>query len=763
MSAPDALALARGDVRFVADLPLPEGTLHAHVVGAEVAHGRLRGVDTGAAAALPGVVAVLTARDVPGANLVGLVADDQPLLASDMFSHIGVPVALVVADGPATARAAAAAVAVHVTPLPPVTDAAEALRRGDRIVPPMRVELGDVGAAWERCAVVVSGHVETGAQEHAYLEAQAALVLPGEGGRLVVHCATQSPTGVQRAVARVCALTEEQVEVTAPRLGGAFGGKEEQATPWAALCALAARHTGRPVRLVLRRDDDMRMTGKRHPYSADVRIGADADGRLVAYEVTFVQDAGAFADLSGGVMERSLLHCTGAYAVPHVRATGHLCRTNLPPNTAFRGFGAPQAVFAIEAALDLLAGEMGVTREHLQRVNLVSDGVVRPHGQVLSDVHGRATWAALDKRCPPEEVRARTAAHNATHRWSRRGHAWVPVCFGVAFTSAELNQAGAVVQVYGDGSVGVATGAVEMGQGVDTKIRAVVARALSVRPGRVGVEATSTARVANTSPTAGSTGADLNGRAVEQACAALRHRLLAVAAEGLGRDDGDGLVLRDERVLEGDGRDTGWTWDRLVAAARHARVDLTAHGHHRTAGVHLERGGGLLRGEPFAYHVAGTALVEVVLDCLRGTYAVEAVHVVHDVGRSLDPAVDRGQVEGAVVQGLGWVTLEEVRHDADGRLLTDTLATYKVPDVLSTPEVVVEFLAGSEGSCAPYGSKAIGEPPFVYGIGAWFALREAMRAFRPERPCPVVAPLTPERVLTALYDGPAAVRDGSAP
>jgi xanthine dehydrogenase large subunit len=757
VSTVDAGGHARGETRFVADLPLPEGTLHAHVVGAEVAHGRLHGVDVSAAVALPGVVAVLTARDVPGANRVGLVVDDQPLLATDRVHHVGMPVAVVIADDPGTARRAAAAVTARLTVLPAVTDAAEALRRGDRVVPPLRVETGDVDAAWARCAVVVSGHVETGAQDHVYLETQGALAVPGEGDRLTVHSATQSPTGVQRAVARVCGLAEEHVEVTAPRLGGSFGGKEEQATPWAALCALAARHTGRPVRLVLRRDDDMRMTGKRHPYSADVRIGADAEGRLVAYEVTFVQDAGAFADLSGAVMERSLLHCTGAYAVPHVRATGHLCRTNLPPNTAFRGFGAPQAVFAMEAALDLLARETGVDKDVLQRRNLLTDGDASPHGQRVHDVHGSATWAALDARHPPEQVRARTAAHNATHPWSRRGHAWVPVCFGIAFSTAELNQASAVVQVYGDGSVGVSTGAVEMGQGVDTKVRAVAARALGVRPGRVGVERTSTARVANTSPTAASTGADLNGRAVEDACALLRGRLLGVAAAERGPHEDRRLALHDERVVDHDGRDTGWTWERLVAAARRARVDLTARGHHATPGVHLDRTDGRLRGEPFAYHVTGTALVEVVLDCLRGTYAVEAVHVVHDVGRSLDPVVDRGQVEGAVVQGIGWVTLEEVRHDDAGRLLTDTLTTYKVPDVLSTPEVDVVFLPGSVGRCAPYGSKAIGEPPFVYGIGAWFALREAMRAFRPDRSAPMVAPLTPERVLTALYDGPPGV------
>ena len=751
MTHVDAERHVRGESLFIDDLPMPEGTLHAHVCASDVAHGTLISIEADAARAMAGVVAVLTAADIPGDNEIGTVVADEPLLAEGSVHFIGQPVALVVAEDAATARAAAALVVIRTEPLPVVTDPREAFRAGDLIVPPVTFELGDVDGAWADCAVVVAGTTETGGQEHLYLETQGALAVPVEGGGVKIHSSTQGPTAVQRAAAHVCGLTMQQVEVDVLRLGGGFGGKEDQATCWAVLCALAAIRCHRPVKLVLHRRDDLRMTGKRHPYSSDFRIGVTGEGRILAYEVTFFQDAGACADLSPAILDRTLFHCTNSYAIPNVRATGNSCRTNLPPNTAFRGFGGPQGMFVIEAAISAAADALGVDRSVVQRANLLQEGDQLPYGQRVERCHAEACWDALEADAPAADARARVAAFNAEHTWRKKGIAWMPICFGISFTNMMLNQASALVHVYTDGSVGVSTAAVEMGQGVNAKIAAIAARTLSVGPGRVRVESTNTKRVANTSPTAASSAADLNGRATELACGVLAQRLREVAARLLGHGDAARVELRDEQVLDA-GEPSGFTWLDVVSEAYQSRTSLTAQQHYATPRIHFDRA--THKGDPFAYHVFGAAQIEVTLDGLRGTYDIDAVHVVHDVGRSLDPVIDRSQAEGAIMQGIGWLTVEEVQHTPEGRLLTDSLATYKVPDAMSVPgELAVRFLEDSDNPYAPFSSKAIGEPPLMYGIGAWFALREAMRAFRPDRTYALVAPLTAERVLCALYDG----------
>ena len=591
--------------------------------------------------------------------------------------------------------------------------------------------------------------MDSGAQEHLYLETQGSLALPGERGSVRVISSTQSPTGVQRVIARVLGLAMHQVEVEVTRLGGAFGGKEDQATAWAALAALGAVHCGAPVKLVLHRHEDMVYTGKRHPYSSDYRIGVSSGGQVLAYQVEFYQNAGAAADLSPAILERTLFHCTGSYFVPNVKATAYCCRTNIAPNTAFRGFGGPQGMFVIEAALFKAAAALGVKPAELQEKNLLKEGDTFPYGMTATRCSAPICWQEAKSRYDYEKSRRRVDEFNSTHRLHKKGLALMPVCFGISFTNTVLNQGGALVHVYTDGSVSVSTGAVEMGQGVKYKILEVAARVFSIDRGRIKVESTSTMRVANTSPTAASTGADLNGKATEIACRAILERIKQVAIEELEQKDPARVEIREEQIYY-DGEKTTLNWDRLIPRVYTRRVNLSAQAHYATPGIYFDKA--TEKGEPFSYHAYGTALCEVTVDCLRGTYEVDAVKAVHDLGPSLVPLVDLGQAEGGIVQGIGWLTLEEVLYSEEGKLLTGTLSTYKVPDIYQTPkELEVHFLENTENPLGLFHSKAIGEPPLMYGIGVYYALLAAIQAFRPQADLPIAAPMTPERVLMTLY------------
>ncbi len=736
----------RGRSDFVDDLPLPAGCLVAAVVTSPLAHAHLGAIDTAAARAVDGVVAVFTAADVPGANQIGGIILDEPLLADGAVHFRGQPVALVVATDDRAARAGAAAVTVALEELPGIFDPREAAARGELIAPSRTMSLGDVDSAFSAAATVVSGRVESAGQEHLYLETQGAVATPLEGRRLRLQSATQAPTVVQRIVARVLGLPMSAIEVEVGRLGGAFGGKEDQATAWAALAGLGAHLLGRPVKLVLDRHDDLRCTGKRHPYSSDFRLGLDADGRFVAYEVTFFQNAGAAADLSTAILERSMFHATGAYFIPNVRITAHSCRTNLVPFTAFRGFGAPQAMFVLEAAITRAAEVMGGDRLAIQRANLLSDGDPLPCGMRVENPQARRSFAVAEERFRVAELKAEVVRHNAADPIMKRGLALMPVCFGISFTNTFLNQAAALVHVYTDGSVTVSTGAVEMGQGVNAKIRAVAAATLGLPAERITVTRTSTTTVANSSPTAASSGADMNGAATQLACRQLADRLVRVAADHLACPPAE-LALAGGQVLR-HGEATGLGWDELVWRAYTSRVSLSAQAHYATPRIHFDRA--TMQGQPFAYHVFGTAVVEVTVDCLRGRSRVDRVQAVHDGGVSLDPLVDSGQLEGGLVQGLGWMTCEDLVFDG-GILRSDSLSTYKVPDIHFAPVIESVFLGDVGEPAAVLSSKAIGEPPFMYGIGAWFAILDAVRAVHPERPVELAAPMTPERILTFLY------------
>jgi xanthine dehydrogenase large subunit len=736
----------RGESIFVGDLPDPPGLLHAAVLASPIPHGRIVRLDTTPATEIDGVECVLTAADIPGENQIGGIVQDEPLLAESEVHFAGQPIVAVVADSPRRARQAAAAIEVEFDELPGVFDPRQAAAAGTLIVPSRTFSLGNVDESWSSCEVVVEGSAESGGQEHLYLETQGALVLPQEGKRLRILSSTQAPTAVQRITARVLGLSMNDIEVDVARLGGAFGGKEDQATPWAAIASLAALHLRRPVRIALSRIEDMRMTGKRHPYSSDYKIGLAADGTILAYQATYYQNAGAAADLSPAILERSLFHSTGSYFVPNVRVTALSCKTNLPPFTAFRGFGAPQAMFVMESAITHAAETMGIDRIEIQRRNLLAEGDTFPYGMKAQQGHARRSFAETERRFDVAGLRQEVEQFNRGNRLTKRGLAMMPVCFGISFTSTYLNQAAALVHVYTDGSVSVSTGAVEMGQGVNAKMLNVAAHTLGIAPDRITIETTNTLRVANTSPTAASSGADMNGRATEIACRAIIDRLREVAAEALEVNT-EQIGISAEKVTV-DGKPTQVGWGRLVSDAYFKRVSLSAQAHYATPKIHFDRE--TEKGEPFAYHVYGSAVIEATVDCLRGTYTIDRVGIVHDAGRSLNPLVDTGQLEGGLVQGIGWMTMEELLF-ADGRCLTDTLSTYKIPDILCTPEIEGHFLEDADNPNAIMRSKAIGEPPLMYGIGAYFALLDAMRAFRPDREVFFHAPMTPERVLMFLH------------
>lgn len=743
----DSASHTRGESVYLDDIPLIHGTLFGAVLGSPVAHGVLRILDVSAAEQSPGVVRVFTYKDIKGENQIGGIVPDEPLFAEEHVHFCGMPLAFVVAESDAAARAALKKIKTDIDPLPVITDPRIAQAQGELIVPPRTFRLGDTDTTWSGCVHIFEGRTETNGQEHLYIETQGAYAVPLENDMIRVYSSTQAPTAVQRAISKVLGCPMHCLDVEVTRLGGGFGGKEDQANGWAALCALACSYIKRPVKYALPRTDDMAMTGKRHPYSADFRIGLDEELRLLAYEVTFYQNAGAAADLSPAVLERTLFHCTNSYFIPNVTATAYSCRTHLPPNTAFRGFGGPQGMFVIEAAIAKAARALGVETAVIQSRNLLRTGDVFPYGQ-LAVSEASSCWQKAVSMYGLDALQTATARFNETNVVYKKGLALMPVCFGISFTKTLMNQARALVHVYTDGSVLVATGAVEMGQGVNTKMVQVAAAVFSLHPDKIKVQPTSTWRIANTSPSAASSTADLNGKAVLMACTAIAGRLKQVAADELKVDVAAVELKREEIWVHGARTDL--SWKQLVMTAFVKRVNLSEHAHYATPGIHFDAT--REKGHPFAYHVFGTAIVAVTLDCLRGTYQVDSVKVVHDGGASMNPIIDRGQIEGGIVQGIGWMTMEEVIYDEEGRLRSNTLSNYKVPDIYAAPEEIsIQFLHTMEENLAIFRSKAVGEPPLMYGIGVYFALRNAILAFNPHAELPFSAPMTPEKALMGLY------------
>ena len=744
----DAHGHVRGSSVFLDDIATLRDTLFGVVVGSPVAHGRIEDMDFSAALAQPGVVAILTHQDIPGENQIGAIIQDEPLFAEEEVHYQGQPIALVVAESERMAQEARRHVQLQLSEQVVITCPREAQRKNQLLLPPRTFRLGDTESAWAQCAHVFSGQARTNGQEHLYLETQGAYAIPKENGNIRLASSTQGPTALQRAAAKVLAMGMHKIEVDVVRLGGGFGGKEDQATPWGVMAALAAKILGKPVKVVLHRLDDIRMTGKRHPYEADYKIGLSADLKIIAFEALYFQNAGAAADLSPAILGRTLFHGTNSYFIPHLSLTAYSCRTHLPPNTAFRGFGAPQGMFVIEAALAHAARALEIPTYELQKRNLLQEGDEFSYGQKAQGVGLTHIWADLESKFDLPAVERSIKQFNDLHEDRKKGFSLMPITFGVSFTNTSMNQARALVHIYSDGSVGISTGAVEMGQGVNTKLLQVAARIFSIDPSLVKIESTNTTRVANTSPSAASSTADLNGKALQKACGVLLERLQQRAAKELDARPEE-VEIRDQGIFL-QGNKTQLNWTKLVKLAFLDRLCLTENAHYASPLIHFDTI--QEKGRPFLYHVFGLALTEVSLDCIRGTYEIDAVKIVHDFGQSMNPGLDRGQVEGGLVQGLGWMTMEEIQYDQDGRLLSDSLSTYKIPDLYAAPKKVLIEAWETEGTeFAILKSKAVGEPPLMYGIGAYFAIDHAIRAFNSGCRSSFDAPFTPEKVLMALY------------
>jgi xanthine dehydrogenase large subunit len=738
----------KGESQFVDDLLTPAGLLHITMFASSIAHGKIIKTDYSEALKSNGVSGIITSKDIPGENQIGGIIQDEPLLADGVVHYIGQPIAIVVADTILHAKEATAKIKIEYQKLSVITDPREAAQKGELIMPPRVFACGNVDSTWDKCDYVIEGNTESGGQEHLYLETQSAFAYPLETGGVRIISSTQGPTQVQRASAKVLGLPMNKVEVDVTRIGGGFGGKEDQASTWGCIAALAAYKLKRPVKVVLSRQDDMRMTGKRHPYSSDFKIGLSKEGKILAYEVTFYQNAGASADLSPAVLDRTMFHAVNSYFVPNVKATAISCKTNLPPNTAFRGFGGPQGMFVMEAALYKASEVMGIEYRKLQERNLMSEGDAFYYGQTIENSTIQKCWNETISKYDVDSIQKRVEEFNKNNKLFKKGFSLMPVCFGISFTNTFMNQASALVHVYSDASISVSTGAIEMGQGVNMKIRQTVASVFGVNIDRVKMESTNTTRAANTSPTAASAGADMNGKAAEIAAHNILERLKKIAAEKLNIQDISLIELKDDAVFVNGKSDL--TWVQLVNAAFLSRTNLSSQAQYAVPGIYFDRT--INKGKPFAYYAIGSAIVEVTLDCLRGTYEFDAVKVVHDYGKSFSYVVDRGQTEGAIMQGLGWMTIEEIIYNKEGKLLTDALSTYKVPDMHFTPKVIeIEFLETIENAAGIKGSKAIGEPPLMYGIGAFFAILNAMKAFNPDKEYKLDAPITPEKVLCELY------------
>jgi xanthine dehydrogenase large subunit len=742
----DAHNHVKGKSIYLDDIQEMKGTLYALPFDATVAHAKIKSIDLHKALQRKGIVTILTAKDIPGENQIGGIIPDEPLFADGEVHFRGQVIALIIGTSEHHCRQAAKLIHVEFEELPVITDAREAQRQNKLIIPPRTFILGNTADTWSQCQHVFEGRTDVNGQEHLYIETQGAYARPKEDGSIVVSSSTQGPTAVQKMVARVLGIQMHKVEIDTVRLGGGFGGKEDQATPWAVMVALASQLLHQPVKMAMHRMDDMRMTGKRHPYSSDFKIGLSKDLKILAYEVTHYQNAGAAADLSPAVMERTLFHSTNAYYVPNVIAKAYSCKTNLPPNTAFRGFGGPQGKFVIEAAIVKAAESLGVSPAEIQKANLVVDGNELSYGQILQQTNAHASWDSSMKTYDYAAQKQRVADFNNNNSRYKKGLAVQPICFGISFTNTMMNHARALVHIYHDGSVVVSTGAVEMGQGVNTKLLQIVTQTFGISPSKVRIESTNTLRVANTSPTAASAGADLNGKALEMACNALLGRLKTVAQN---KHNASEIQIKDEQIFA-DSKATNMTWNDLILKAFTLRVALSENAHYATPTIHYDKT--KEKGHPFAYHVYGTAIVEVTVDCLKGTYDFDSVNIVHDFGESMNKDVDNGQIEGGLVQGIGWMTLEEIVYNEQGRLVSNALSTYKVPDIYSVPKSIHITHLETEGhELAIKKSKAVGEPPLMYGLGAYFAIRSAVKAFNPNVDLAVNAPYTPEKVLMDLY------------
>ena len=745
----DSYSHVKGESIFVDDIPETQGTLHALVYDSYLAHAKILSIDFSEAEKMNGIEKIVTFRDIVGENQIGGIIPDEPLLAEREVHFQGQPIAIILAKNLATAKKAKKLIKIEFEELPIITSAKEAFEKGQFTNTSRTFAKSNVNTGFEKCDYIFEGEVFSNGQEHLYLETQGAYSIPLENGNIKVYSSTQGPTSVQKTIAKVLGLSMNQVEVDVNRLGGGFGGKEDQATPWAVMAALGTQLTKKPVKLILDRHDDLRMTGKRHPYESTFKIGLDKNLKILAFEAVYLQNAGASADLSPAIAERTLFHGTNSYHIENVKITVHSCKTNLPPNTAFRGFGGPQGMFVIESAIVKAANALNIPVYKIQEVNLLAENDEFSYGQIAQQVEIKNAWRKAITSFEWQKLLKSTDDFNKKNIQFKKGLSLMPITFGISFTNTPMNHARALVHIYQDGSVGISTGAVEMGQSVNTKMQQIAAKMFGIPLDKIKIETTNTTRVANTSPTAASSTADLNGKALIVACTELLNRLKRVVKNEFQLKDDKKIEIKNAKVWV-ESIESDLDWNTLINKAHWKKVNLTENGHYATPMIHFDKS--IEKGHPFAYHVYGVAISEVTVDCLRGIYDIDAVKIVHDFGQSMNLAIDKGQVEGALVQGIGWMTMEEIMYNEQGKLLSNTLSGYKVPDIFSVPKQIEIIPLDTDGNeMAVLKSKAVGEPPLMYGLGIYFALQNAIKSYNSKYTMNFDAPMTPEKVLMGLY------------
>jgi xanthine dehydrogenase large subunit len=741
-----------GRAQYCDDIALPADTLHAAFGMSPIAHGRIVSMDLAAVAASAGVAALALPKDIPGENNYGGAVHDDPIFAPELVEYAGQPLFAVAADSMRAARVAAARAKIEFSELPALLDIRAALAAQSFVLPTQTMQRGEPRTRLAAAPRRLRSTITLGGQDHFYLEGQIAVALPQEDGGMLVHSSTQHPTEVQSIVAHALHMPVNRVVVQCRRMGGGFGGKESQAALIAAAAAVLAHKTHRPVKLRLDRDADMVMTGKRHDFLADYEAGFDERGRLLALTVMLASRCGYSADLSGPVNDRAMFHLDNAYYLEHVEITSHRCKTHTVSNTAFRGFGGPQGMMVIEAILDDIARELGRDPLDVRRLNLygITERNVTHYGQVVEGNRLPALFEQLEASSDYRRRRAQIARWNAAQPIVKRGLALTPVKFGIAFTSTLFNQAGALLQVYADGTVLLNHGGTEMGQGLHVKVAQVVARELGLPLSAIRITATDTSKVPNTSATAASSGADLNGKAAQAAAITIRERLAKLAAQR--------YEVPESEVRFADGRvHAGAHALDFAALARHAhesRVSLSATGFYRTPKIHWDKDSKL--GRPFLYFAFGAAVAEVSIDTLTGETQLLRIDILHDVGDSLNPAIDLGQVEGGFLQGTGWLTSEELVWNAAGELRTHAPSTYKIPTARDWPAAAhVQLLSAAPNEEEViYRSKAVGEPPLMLALSVFHAIRDACAACGAPALSALTAPATPEAVLRAIQAFP---------
>ncbi|MGO4379424.1 xanthine dehydrogenase molybdopterin binding subunit [Pseudoduganella sp. RAF19] len=737
-----------GQATYTDDIPEVQGTLHAALGLSSKAHARITGLSLDAVRSSPGVKAVYTVADIPGTNDCGPIIHDDPILADGEVFYIGQPIFIVVADSHTNARRAARRAKVDYEDLPVILTPQQAKAAGSYVLPPMHLQRGDCEAAFQRAPRKVQGQLFVGGQEQFYLEGQIAYAIPKENKGMLVQCSTQHPSEMQHVVAHALGLHSHHVQVECRRMGGGFGGKESQSALWAAAAAIAAVKSGRPVKLRADRDDDMMVTGKRHCFFYEYEVGYDDDGRIVGAKLDMTLRAGYSADLSGPVATRAVCHFDNTYYLSDVDIRAGCGKTNTQSNTAFRGFGGPQGAIAIEYIIDEIARNLGRDPLDIRRLNFYGkeDRNVAPYGQVIVDNVIHELVAELEESSEYRARRAAVAAFNATSPVLKKGLALTPVKFGIAFNVTHLNQAGALVHVYVDGSVLVNHGGTEMGQGINTKVAQCVAHELGLDLDHVRVTATDTSKVANTSATAASTGADLNGKAAQDAARQIRERLAAFAARQYGGDAADVRFFGNEIHVSGQSLPFG----EIVQKAYLARVQLWSDGYYATPGLHWDAK--TMNGHPFSYYAYGAAVSEVVVDTLTGEWKLLRADALYDAGASLNPAIDLGQVEGAFIQGMGWLTTEQLWWNSLGKLMTHAPSTYKIPGISDCPQDFrVKLFENRNVEDSIHRSKAVGEPPLLLPFSVFFAIRDAISAVGGHKINPPLnAPATSEEILRAI-------------